>query len=90
MSQKWKQIGGCAIAAFLFVAVQSEAAQEDSHTDKPAGMLGQSVDSLVVKMEKVKNLTQPPNEKVEEMQAVLEDISAQDMENIAVYLNGLK
>ena len=53
-------------------------------------MLGQSVDSLVVKMEKVKNLTQPPNEKVEEMQAVLEDISAQDMENIAVYLNGLK
>ena len=100
MSQKWKQIGGCAIAAFLFVAVQSEAAQEDRaaqgrklydcHTDKPAGMLGQSVDSLVVKMEKVKNLTQPPNEKVEEMQAVLEDISAQDMENIAVYLNGLK
>ena len=29
MSIKWKQIGGFAIAAFLFVAVQSQAAQED-------------------------------------------------------------
>lgn len=54
MSIKWKQIGG-SIAAFLFVAVQSQAAQEDRaaegqklyddlcaicHTEKPAKMMG--------------------------------------------------
>ena len=93
MSIKWKQIGGFAIAAFLFVAVQSQAAQEDRaaegqklyddlcaicHTEKPA------------KMNKVKSLTPPPNEKVEQMQEALKPLSDQDLKDIAVYLNGLK
>ena len=105
MLKKWKQIGGFAMAAFLFVAVQSQAAQEDRaaqgqklyddlcaicHTEKPAKRMGQPVDGLVAKMEKVKGLTPPPNDKVAEMQEALKPLSGQDMKDIAVYLNGLK
>ena len=39
---------------------------------------------------KVKNLTPPPNEKVEQMQEALKPLSDQDLKDIAVYLNGLK
>ena len=105
MLKKWKQIGGFAMAAFLFVAVQSQDDQEDRaaqgqklyddlcaicHTEKPAKMMGQPVDGLVAKMEKVKGLTPPPNDKVAEMQEALKPLSGQDMKDIAVYLNGLK
>lgn len=105
MSKIWKQIGGFVIVAFLFVAAQSQAAQEDwaeegrklyndlcaaCHTDKPAKLMGQPVDSLMAKMQKVKNLPSPTNEKMAEMQDALKPLAGQDMENIAVYLNGLK
>lgn len=53
-------------------------------------MMGQPVDGLVAKMEKVKGLTPPPNDKVAEMQEALKPLSGQDMKDIAVYLNGLK
>ena len=53
-------------------------------------MMGQPVDGLVAKMNKVKNLTPPPNEKVEQMQEALKPLSDQDLKDIAVYLNGLK
>ena len=53
-------------------------------------MMGQPVDGLVAKMNKVKSLTPPPNEKVEQMQEALKPLSDQDLKDIAMYLNGLK
>lgn len=96
----------CLVLAVVFLlgVVQSVAATDEQtvtggelytslcaacHTEKPGNMMGQPVEDLAAKMKTVKNLPSASG-KLAQMQAALKPLSDQQMQDIAVYLNGLK
>lgn len=91
-------------AVFLLGVVQSVAATDEQtvtggelyaslcaacHTEKPGNMMGQPVDALVAKLNTVKSLPSASG-KLAQMQEALSPLSERQIEDIAIYLNGLK
>lgn len=103
MTNLWKQLVCLSAVAFLFMAVQVQAAAGDAmageklykescmscHKDKPAKMMGKPVGDLVAKMQKYKTM-ECPTGKVATMQKSLMPMSDKQLTDIGTYLNGLK
>ena len=100
-----RQIFLFSLCMFLFVAVQSVAAQEDRaaegknlyelrcvtcHGIKAEKLAGKPTDYLEDRMQSFKEMDDPLFEKVRRMQAALAPLSDEQLKHIAIYLNGLK
>lgn len=59
------------------------------HSASPAAMKGKPVDALVAGMERVKNLSNPAGAAAR-MQQVVKSLSAEQVKDIAAYLNNMK
>ena len=100
-----RQIFLFSLGMFLFVAVQSVAAQEDRaaegkklfeqhcavcHGVKAEKLAGKPTDYLEDRMQSFMEMKDPLFEKVRTMQAALANLDSEQLKHIAIYLNGLK
>ena len=105
MEKAWKQVCAFSLGALLFVAVQSQAAQEDQtqegrqiyelrcascHGLEAEKLVGKPVQYLADRMQDIKRMHDPLLEKMRRMQQALEPLSDDQIENIALYLHKLQ
>ena len=101
----YRQIFLFSLGMFLFVAVQSVAAQEDRaaegkklyelrcvtcHGAKAEKLAGKPTDYLEDRMQSFKEMDDPLFEKVRQMKTALAPLNDEQLKHIAIYLNGLK
>ncbi|MDO5484010.1 MAG: c-type cytochrome [Desulfovibrionaceae bacterium] len=105
MKDNWKHILAFVLGAFLLVAVQSKAAQEDyldegkklydlrcvgCHGKGAEKLAGKPMQYLADRMQAIKEMEDPLFENVRRMRDALAPLTDEQIKNIALYLHSLK